>query len=413
MPAVDGFRAYAVLGIVALHVLGMAGVIVANHGEAFQVLVWGTVGNVIDVFFIISAFLLFLPVIARGGEIGSIRSFYVRRAARIYPAYWLSLAVLLVLMAIELPPLATSPTLADVGVQIVGLELPALLVDGTFQAGFGVNGAVWFVSAILGFYLLFPLIAKPYFRHPLIGLAVAAAISIAWKLAADHMTGTFQGLEGDHADAFLTQLNVVPQLPGWTFSFGVGMTAAWAYVRLTQSRPREQLERIAVRAAPLALAALAVSVYLFGHEAGGFDVLAPTVARTSALVPIVYSASLAAVMLVVLLAPAALQRPFVNGPVRRLAELSYAIYLIHLVVGAYVGEMLLGLPNDGTLADFALFYAVVLSVSIAYAFVSQRLVERPARAWALRFTDRGDEERAAPPQPQAAGLVPSGSAAQR
>ena len=73
-------------------------------------LVWGTVGNVIDVFFIISAFLLFLPVIARGGEIGSIRSFYVRRAARIYPAYWLSLAVLLVLMAIELPPLAVSPT---------------------------------------------------------------------------------------------------------------------------------------------------------------------------------------------------------------------------------------------------------------------------------------------------------------
>ena len=119
----------------------------------------------------------------------------------------------------------------------MGLELPALLIDGTFQAGFGVNGAVWFVSAILGFYLLFPLIAKPYFRHPLIGLALAAAISIGWKLAADHMTGSFQALEGDHADAFLTQLNVVPQLPGWAFSFGVGMTAAWIYSRLTQSGP--------------------------------------------------------------------------------------------------------------------------------------------------------------------------------
>ncbi|MBM3667141.1 MAG: acyltransferase [Actinobacteria bacterium] len=164
------------------------------------------------------------------------------------------------------------------------------------------------------------------------------------------------------------------------------MTAAWAYVRLTESRPREQLERLALRAAPLALLALAGSVYLFGHEAGFSDVVAPTVARTSATIPIVYSASLAAVMLVVLLGPPFLQRPFVNAPIRRLAELSYAIFLIHVVVGIYLGVMVLDLPRDGTLADVALFYVVVLTASILYAYASLRFVERPARAWARRLT---------------------------
>jgi len=100
--------------VVLLHVLGLAGVLVAEHGELFQVLVWGTVGNVIDVFFIISGFVLFLPVIARGGDLGGVRSFYIRRAARIYPAYWLSLVVLLVLMAIELPAFTVFPSAVDI-----------------------------------------------------------------------------------------------------------------------------------------------------------------------------------------------------------------------------------------------------------------------------------------------------------
>jgi peptidoglycan/LPS O-acetylase OafA/YrhL len=385
VPVIDGFRAYAVLGIVLLHVLGLAGVFVADHGEAFQVLVWGTVGNVIDVFFIISGFVLFLPVIARGGDLGGVRSFYIRRAARIYPAYWLSLAVLLALMAIELPPFTVFPPLSDIAVQFAGLALPAQLVDGSFQIGFGVNGVLWFVSLILGFYLLFPLVAGAYFRHPLIGLATAAAISVGWKEAAAHLTGGFQTLEGHTTDAFITQLLVVPQLPGWVFSLGVGMTAAWAYTRLTQSRPREQLERIALRAAPLALLALAGSIYLFGHKAGLADAIAPTVARTSAFIPIAYSSSLAAVILVVLLGPPLLQRPFVNEPVRRLAELSYGIFLIHAVVGTYLGVMVLHLPNHGTLADVALCFVVVLAVSSLYAYISLRFVERPVRAWARRF----------------------------
>ena len=413
VPAVDGFRAYAVVGIVVLHVLGLSGVLVSQQGEAFQVLVWGTVGNVIEVFFIISGFVLFLPVVARGGRMEATWPFYVRRAARIFPAYWLSLVVLLALIGLNVEPVVPFPSLWDVFVQFTAIGMPVSMFDASELIGFGINGILWFVSIIVGFYVLFPLFARAYYRHPLIGLGVAAAISYGWREAVLQFTGFFAALEGNHVPDLAIQLTDIEQLPGWAFSFGVGMTSAWAYLRIRESHPAEKLERVALRAAPIALLALGASIYLFGHEAGLSDILAPTVARTSPAVPIVYAASLAAAMLVVLLGPGWMRRPFVNEPARRLAEISYAVFLIHVLAGIYVGLTLLGLPSDGTLGAFLMMFAVTMAASCAYGWVSLRLVERPARAWASRYTRRYGSSRPRRKSAEAPEPLPSGPAGQR
>src|SRR5690242_21809198 len=100
IPALDGYRALAALGIVAFHVLGLH-VILQGRGGAFETIADGTVGNILVLFFIISGFALFHRLMLAGGELGNVGDFYLRRAVRIYPAYWLMLCVLLILMAIH------------------------------------------------------------------------------------------------------------------------------------------------------------------------------------------------------------------------------------------------------------------------------------------------------------------------
>jgi peptidoglycan/LPS O-acetylase OafA/YrhL len=394
-----------------LHTLGVAAVLPGYRGRGFEIVAWGTLGNALAAFFIISGFSLMLGVLARGGEPGPLRRFYARRAVRIYPAYWLTLLVALVVMAIELPPAGiaspdsgiSSP--AEVVVQFAGLEMPARMLDSSMQVGFGVDPVLWFVSVILGFYLVFPLIARPYSRHPLLGLALAAAITVGWVLAADHLNGIFTAVEGNHAAGWVVRLIAVEQLPGWAFSFGVGMTAAWAYLRLTERYSPQGLSRAAIRLAPFALIALALSVYLFGREAtdSDFRVIAPTIVRTHPWIPMLYSASLTAAMLLVLVGPERARSPFVNAPIRRLAELGYGIFLIHYLVAIYLCVMVLDLPQNGSLYVALAYYVIVLPVSALFAYCSLRFVERPARAWVSR---RLETDREAPAR-MSAELRPS------
>jgi peptidoglycan/LPS O-acetylase OafA/YrhL len=95
-PLVDGMRAIAVLSVVVVHSAFFAG---ADSGTLpGRLLAHLNIG--VTIFFLISGFLLFRPFVAhRGGgpPAPSVRDYAKRRFLRIYPAYWLVLAVLLVL----------------------------------------------------------------------------------------------------------------------------------------------------------------------------------------------------------------------------------------------------------------------------------------------------------------------------
>ena len=68
---------------------------------AGRVAVFGTLPRVpLVMLFVVSGFVLFLPTAARGGRFGDVGDYALRRAARILPAYWLSLLVAIVLLAV-------------------------------------------------------------------------------------------------------------------------------------------------------------------------------------------------------------------------------------------------------------------------------------------------------------------------
>lgn len=381
LPALDGFRAYAILGVISLHVLASTGALEGAEGSARALVVWGLLGNVIDAFFIISGFVLFLPIAVRG-QMGSLRDFAIGRAVRLLPAYWLCLVICALLLALAPPsPTLGAPGARDLLIHATALQMPARLIDPQIAHGFGLNGALWMFSVIVGFYVVLPLIARFYLRHPLVGLVIAAAITLGWRHAALHSDGLLRAIEGGSAfPSWALELIALDQFPGWAFSFALGMTGAWGYVQLKR---RDLLARAAPRAAlamPVALAACLLFAYFYGREAAEINgAVAGSAARSSSLLALGYSLARAALMASIAIGPAWVQRPFANRPIARVAALSYGLYLIHLVVATYVGLLLLELPSDGSAFAIVAWFTVVLAVSAIYAQLSLRFVERPAK----------------------------------
>ncbi|GIK78873.1 MAG: acyltransferase [Actinomycetes bacterium] len=390
VPALDGFRGYAILGVVAIHLLGVSGVLAATAGTGTGVALWAAFSNSIDAFFIISGFVLFLPAVRRGGELGGKARFWIGRAARLFPAYWLVLAIGALLPLLG-PRWAggVTPSAADIATHLAILQMPMALLDGTFRIGFGTNGPLWALSIIAGFYLVLPFIAGRYYRHPLLGLAAAAAVTIAWKQAVDWAPWIFESLSTRPPQAVAGV--AVDQFPGWAFSFGLGMTSAWAYERLTATVAPGRLGRYAGLALLVAVPIYPFAAYLYARVALTSGGNIGPIARQDTFASMLQTTMRGAIILAVACAPLWLQRPFANRITDRLAELSYGVYLVHWLLVMYLFTFA-GLPTDGTALAFLAWVAAVVPASLLFAAASRRWLELPVQSWVRRRLN-------APPRP--------------
>jgi len=375
----DGFRAFAIFGVVTIHLVGVSGFFAFHPGSSASVAIWSVFGNSIDAFIIISGFVLFLPVIRRGGEIGSKWAFWVGRGARLLPAFWLVLAVIVLLVAIKPPgPGYKFPTALELIVHVPVMQLPVQLLDSGFRIGFGIDGPLWLLSIIVTFYALLPFIARAWYRHPLVGLAAALAVEVVWKQAVVWTPGIFEAISNG-TPQFVHDI-AVDEFPGWTFSFGLGMTGAWAYTRARERWRVEELRRWSLIAAPVVFALYALVTWQYGRYAiTDLGNIGPT-ARGETLQSVAHSALRAAVMGVFVFAPLWLQRPFANRITDKLAELSYGVYLIHMVIVIWAVSYS-PLPRNGTIGALVQWFAAIVPLALLYAAVTRRFVELPARRW--------------------------------
>lgn len=381
----DGFRGAAILGIAMFHLIGVAGVLTSRDA---QVLVWGWLPHLIDALFLISGFVLFLPTVASGGRFGTVKAFAIRRAARLLPAYWLTIGVILLLIAIWPSGLVpATPSFSDVLIHLSLLQMPAEMVDPDFVTGLSIDGPLWTLSVEAMFYVLLPLVAGFYYKRPLLGLAIAALITIGWKEAITHSRGIADALGLDPTPERLTSLRVAAddQLPAWTFSFALGMTSAWIFVELRRRFGAEALRRWAPVGQVVSLLLLALFGYLLGRYvldyAGGPE-LPNVVARREPLITLGFTTALGGVMLATILAPPRAQAPFIWGPSRALGDISYGVYMIHLPFLLFTAALLPGVLE--ALGSFWALLLIAIPASIAYGYLSARFLERPIRRWAHR-----------------------------
>ena len=175
----------------------------------------------LNFFFVLSGFVLFLPVVARRGDFGSIGSYAARRVARIVPAYYVAIAIglaALPLIATNLDAARDSITASNLLSHLFFFQTEARMFSGYHGAlGFTINPVLWDLQ--VGD--LSRIVRLPQQRQllivPLLGLALAIALSAGLRYAIVH--GAF-GLS--NADAHQA-LSLFPLFAG---DFAVGMTGA-------------------------------------------------------------------------------------------------------------------------------------------------------------------------------------------
>jgi peptidoglycan/LPS O-acetylase OafA/YrhL len=371
VPALDGFRAAAVIGVLLWHCWGRSG---NSSGEGLGRLAAGVFPSSIYVLFIISGFVMFLPTAARG-RFGSVRAYALRRIARIAPAYYLSLVIVLALFPMLVPPglPLSDPSAANVLAHFGFVFQPLRIFEpGMYPAGFGVNGPVWTLSVEALFYAVLPLVAVPFFRRPLVGLAIAFGVAVLWRvLASDLGPAVF-----------------VNQLPFWTGSLGVGIAAAWAFVRIGRGPYDALARRVALPVQVCALCALAALAWVAGGQADGGGADTYIAAQRSIPISTAFPIVLGTFMLATAFASGLTSRPFTNRPMRWVGDRSYGVYVIHYVVISLAAFELGVAAQRGGLLEFAKWVAIVLPPSLLYGWASYQLVELPARRWARRVSSR-------------------------
>lgn len=383
VPAFDAFRGFAVLAIVIYHLM-LRSEWVPERGTIRALFVTGPMS--LDVLFLISGFVLFLPVASRG-SLGSSAGFFLRRYMRIAPAFYVSLLVALVLFPLLVPDPHSSglPPRDALAVlyHLLFIHNEVSIAFDAYYPGFGVNPAVWTLSVEIIFYLLLPLVATRYRRHPLLGLAVAIAVTVVWRILLDPGTDYLENAINPSDRHQLWK-----QFPLFAVDFAAGMTTAALYVEAVRGRLRALKEHAVAVAAVSLLALVGLLLYTGTTLVASKDPL--TIAGTGFQEPVVTSIAFPLLVglfaLSVALAPAPWQRPVTNRAARKLGDMSYGVYLYHLMVISFAAATL-GFAK-GDFGDFLVYAAFALPVSLLLGWLSLTLVERPTRGWARRLARR-------------------------
>jgi peptidoglycan/LPS O-acetylase OafA/YrhL len=387
VPVFDGYRAFAIFGIVIFHLLGAAPFDEPwmDEWQKFQT---ATFGQLIDMLFIVSGFVVFLPTAARG-SFGSLGGYAIRRAARLLPAYYLILILTMLVLAFAPTEYDRSfPTLPAIGLHLIDMQTLTTYSTSLGAIGFGVVGPVWTLSVEVAFYLVLPLVAMWFYRHPRAGLLAGAVIALAWTQLGIHAESVadFLGIGMSEATAHRIGLASGIQFPFWAFSFALGMAGAKVYVAVRQRWEESEYRRHAAGAQIAGLAGLVlfvILIYRSPDNSGGDAVVAEAV-RHSPLIMLGYSASLATLMVATALGPRWTQWPFDNGPVKWLAEISYGAYLSHALF-LFIGTYSIGATFQGNVQTLLAWSAAVLPATILYGYLSARFLEQPIRRWARKF----------------------------
>lgn len=383
VPAFDSWRALAIAGVVLLHLLILSAVVGTGDTGPIARLTWGTVGHAIDVLFIVSGFVVFLPA-AASGRFGNLGAYAIRRAARLLPAYWVILVIMFVI--ILLAGSVSAPAPGDFLAHLFGLQGPAGLVFTGTTNGFSVNPPVWTLSVEITFYVVLPMVAWIWLRKPWVGLLAAAVLTVAWNEAFQHIgeINDTLGLGLSSERMIEAAVSSTLQFPSWAFSFGLGMTGASVYLRVRDRRDATTLNLIKATRF-VGIAGLVVFAWLTGNDSDNAPVeLVAQYSRISPWLALGYSAFLAMVMVSFALGPGADRSLLANRRLRELGDISYGIFLSHMMIAFCLLEWA-ELPSDGNPSSFLIWTAAVVPASILYGYLSARFLEQPIRRWARRY----------------------------
>lgn len=163
--------------------------------------------------------------------------------------------------------------------------------------------------------------------------------------------------------------------------FAIGVTAAVAYVALKHRFAPERLRRASVWVLVCAAAALVSLLYLAGSEVARGET---TLYYEGPLLSFTVALAFAIVVVASALAPRGVQWPLSNRVGRWLGDVSFGVFLYHMLV-VYLALEVVEIEPDGSRASMLEMVAVVVPITLVVAWHSAIIVKRPRiRAFADR-----------------------------
>lgn len=283
------------------------------------------------IFFVISGFL-----VSASYERSSLRAYWLNRAVRIFPGLWACLAVSILVAALWGVSFANSETLPWLAAQLS----IAQFYNPDFLRGFGtgvLNGSLWTIPVELQFYIALPVIYAALRSRGALLIAIAVLIVV---------NQAYVNRDSDGIAMKLIGVSVVPYL--YMFLLGVLL-----------QRNREFIGRV--------LAGRAV-IWLVAYTAASGAMAAIGLRVTGN-----YLNPLSAILLALTTIAIAY-----SHPIRLPHDLSYGLYLYHMVVINVLVE-------TGATGSYA-WLSISILISMLLAYASWIWVERPALKLRRRST---------------------------
>lgn len=346
LPGLLAMRCYAAVSIVLFHLVWLTNLEIPPYLGFIR----SHFGNGVPLFFIVSAFGLFVGYSEKLETRADLREYYWRRFLRIAPLFYFMMALYFPLYwAFGATKFPTPPF--SLG-QVASSGL--FLFNLTPQYVTGYVMASWTVGIEMAFYAFLPLLvfALTSFARSIVFLAATLFVTSAWNAAFQGATGTLVAFG---------QFSLVAHL----LNFAMGIVGYHIWRRLRDTSPM------------IGLAIFAVSLLAIVGLIAWASYVPGLLGRAA------WASALAGAVIGVSLRPAGW---FVNRVAKTLGSASFSIYLWHPVVLVSLDR--LGLYGSiyslfgGASVPFIISTVCTLAVLLPLSLLSYRYIERPGMALA-------------------------------
>lgn len=388
----DGVRACAILLVIAFHIN------YTTHNNlwdwhtnplASSLAVAGVSG--VNLFFVLSGFLLFLPyakALLSAGRRPLARSFYVRRAWRIMPGYYFSLFVLILLTS----PKYLRPENWDKLALFV-----TFLMDSSRSTFRLLNGPYWTLAVEWQFYMLLPLLMLGIFwlvRHVPVTRRLRAVVLCLCGVIAAGLLIRYAGLYlTEHpTDTLLIPRSFLNVLLFFSFGivgkyleeFAVGMFCSLLYVYAQTLTPEHSFVQRLRRLSPWFWGA-GVLIWLFcamwnfqaNPATPAWSFLDPLMPYFTWLDEMGFTIAYGLGILAILFGAGEVQRIFAWRPLRWLGLISYSLYIWHLPLLTFGHYLMPGFDHWNKFAIYGFDWAWMVLAIVPFCILLYALVERP------------------------------------
>jgi peptidoglycan/LPS O-acetylase OafA/YrhL len=386
----DGVRAFACFSVIAYHIN-----YVTNNDHIWNMSHVGPVitafalagSSGVTLFFVLSGFLLFMPYaksLLFDAPWPSIRRYYIRRAFRILPGYYISLALMIIVLNREyLNP--------DHWKQL--LLFITFFMDSTRSTYQAINGPFWTLAVEWQFYLILPLLAlglrwiaqRGSLQRRLNCLGLGLLGLIAWALATRYW-GHSWFLNPSQPMLLPAPLHrlalffLYGETGKFLEDFAVGMLVCVIYI-FAQQEPEHMLSQICKKYSHWIWAS-GILWLVFAVMWPYTPLLNPLrgyIGAHSWLVEILYATGFGLCVLALLFRPPDLRTFFEWKPVCWFGQRSYGLYIWHLPFIVLFSSYLLPLLHiHNHYMVYGSYWIFLICILIPFGYVFYRWIEQPS-----------------------------------